>query len=113
MRNYYFLMAVLSAALVSGCGPAATVKSGKMDSKAAMAAEGETVTVCRHSGKVRRIAVERGGGDYACRVKYTKEDGETSYPWSASNQADYCDGQAEGLVQRHEEEWGWTCSLEQ
>lgn len=42
-----------------------------------------------------------------CEVQYTKE-GETETLWSATNEENYCEQQAQDFVEQHRD-WGWRC----
>ena len=69
--------------------------------------------VCTHGGLGRTIAVEhpRPDSGYTCRVLYETENG-FSTPWSARNDANYCDGRADALAATLIQQYGWNCGVQ-
>jgi len=67
---------------------------------------------CTMSDLTRRVEIAReGGASVPCEVLYFKDSeapGERQVLWSATNDAGYCESQAQGFVQKLEG-LGWTC----
>lgn len=69
--------------------------------------------VCTNGVLGRTIAVEhpRSDSGYSCRVLYETEKG-FSTPWSAKNDANYCDGRADALAAMLVQQNGWNCGVQ-
>ncbi|MDJ0831903.1 MAG: hypothetical protein QNJ69_00175 [Gammaproteobacteria bacterium] len=66
---------------------------------------------CRHDNDVREIQIVRhSDGPVPCDVVYKKltEGVEDQVLWSAVNDPNYCDYQAQAFVDK-QTGWGWTC----
>jgi hypothetical protein len=67
---------------------------------------------CTMGGLTRRVEVaHETGAPVPCEVRYYKDDETPGAPqvlWSASNEAGYCESQAESFVTRLEG-MGWQC----
>ncbi|HEY5566795.1 MAG TPA: hypothetical protein VIM81_06075 [Gammaproteobacteria bacterium] len=67
---------------------------------------------CTMGGLTRRVEVaHETSAPVPCEVRYHKDDEAPGAPqvlWSASNEAGYCESQAEGFVARLEG-MGWQC----
>ena len=65
------------------------------------------------SGLTRRVEIAReGGSSVPCEVLYFKDSeapGERQVLWSATNEAGYCETQAQGFVAKLEG-LGWECN---
>ncbi|HEY7672804.1 MAG TPA: hypothetical protein VIC71_11345 [Gammaproteobacteria bacterium] len=67
---------------------------------------------CTMAGLTRRVEIAReGGSSVPCEVLYFKDSeapGERRVLWSATNEAGYCESQAQGFVEKLEG-LGWEC----
>lgn len=75
----------------------------------------QTVYQCTMGELTRIVEVLREpGGNPVCEVWYAKpqESATRQRLWSAANDADYCDAQAEAFVEKLRG-WGWSCQMQQ
>lgn len=72
-------------------------------------AQADEVYHCAFGPQERIISVVylQEGEALPCEVQYTKE-GETETLWSATNEENYCEQQAQQFVEQHRD-WGWRC----
>jgi hypothetical protein len=69
---------------------------------------------CRNGGQMRRVEVRAGGAveNLACEVRYWRDatrQGAGKVLWRASQDTDFCDAKAAGLIDRLEA-GGWRCA---